>query len=406
MRVLLFGTYSREAGYPRTRVLMDSLREVGVEVVECHRPFWRGPRRKVESITGRWGGLGALLVSAPQLLRAWIGLVRAFRRTPPCDLILVGYPGQLDVFLARYLARRWQCPVVLDAFLSLSEALIDDRKLFRPDSIQARFVRWLDGASAKQADLVFLDTGAHIEAFCADYQLKPSLFRRVPVGSDRAVVDALTSDDAPTPLVHADPAVCQVLYCGTFLPFHGVDVVVEALAILTARGTETPPVCATLLGIGPELERIQTLVRERKVSGLTMLSYWAAPEEYAHRFRAADIALGVFGPGTKTARVVPCKIYDALAAGTPVLTAETPAIREFLVPGETVLVCPASDPHALAEALANAAGNKDLRESVGQAGRDLFAARFTPKALGLDLCRTFEELHAEVTGHTAPRSPE
>ena len=61
----------------------------------------------------------------------------------------------------------------------------------------------------------------------------------------------------------------------------------------------------------------------------------------------ADLCLGVFGATPKAARVVPHKVYTALAAGRPVLTADTPAVRELLRPGEEVWTMPPGDPDAL-----------------------------------------------------------
>ena len=38
MRVMWLGTYERD--YPRSRVLVEGLRALGVEVVEHHRALW------------------------------------------------------------------------------------------------------------------------------------------------------------------------------------------------------------------------------------------------------------------------------------------------------------------------------------------------------------------------------
>ena len=47
--------------------------------------------------------------------------------------------------------------------------------------------------------------------------------------------------------------------------------------------------------------------------------------------------------------MIPNKAFQALACGTPLVTADTPAARELLQDGESALLVPPGDPEALAE---------------------------------------------------------
>ena len=51
---------------------------------------------------------------------------------------------------------------------------------------------------------------------------------------------------------------------------------------------------------------------------------------------AAAVVLGVFGAGRKAAMVVPNKVYQAAAAGRPLVTRDGPALREVLEPGRAL----------------------------------------------------------------------
>ena len=61
--------------------------------------------------------------------------------------------------------------------------------------------------------------------------------------------------------------------------------------------------------------------------------------------------MGIFGNSPKASRVIPNKLFQIVASGKPVITRDSPAIRELITepPEDVVLVPPAS-----AEALANA----------------------------------------------------
>ena len=57
---------------------------------------------------------------------------------------------------------------------------------------------------------------------------------------------------------------------------------------------------------------------------------WIAYEQLPAELQRAGCALGVFGTSGKAARVIPNKAFQALACGTPLVTADTPAARELL----------------------------------------------------------------------------
>src|SRR4029453_14248254 len=78
---------------------------------------------------------------------------------------------------------------------------------------------------------------------------------------------------------------------------------------------------------------------------------WVEYEQLPDELRRASCALGIFGTSAKAARVIPNKVFQALACGTPVVTADTPAARELLRDGVSALLVPPGDPQALASAV-------------------------------------------------------
>jgi len=105
----------------------------------------------------------------------------------------------------------------------------------------------------------------------------------------------------------------------------------------------------------------------------------------------ANISLGIFGVTPKAARVIPNKVYQTLALGKPVITADTLALRERFTPGEHLLATPPGDSDALAEAIRTLAGNAALRAELGRRGQRA-AAAFTEEALGKQLVARLQAL--------------
>ena len=98
------------------------------------------------------------------------------------DLIIVGYSdSRWAVPLARLLSRK---PIVWDAFYSLYDSWVFDRKLVLSYSLKARFYWFLDWLSCRLADRILLDTNAHIDYFVKTFKIPRHKFTRVFIGAD------------------------------------------------------------------------------------------------------------------------------------------------------------------------------------------------------------------------------
>ena len=109
---------------------------------------------------------------------------------------------------------------------------------------------------------------------------------------------------------------------------------------------------------------------------------WIPYEELPDAYRAAGCALGIFGRGDKAARVIPNKVFQALACARPVVTADTPAARELLTDDTDAILVPPGNPEALAGAVRRLAADDALAERVARAGRETFEAHASEDVLG------------------------
>src|SRR4051794_39627511 len=147
LHVGYFGTWER--GYPRNEQVISSLRRAGANVEEIHRPVWQDEHKFA---------LGPRML--PRLIAAEtsLALTRVGRRV---DVLLVGYPGQFDVWSARRHGR----PVAFNAMVSLYDAFVQDRRRFEAGSLPARALHELDRRSFRSADLLVADTSADAAYF-------------------------------------------------------------------------------------------------------------------------------------------------------------------------------------------------------------------------------------------------
>ena len=353
------GTYERD--YPRARVLVQGLREIGVEVVEHHRAVWERRRHKA----GAFLRPGPLARAGLGYARAWGGLAREVSHEGRVDAVVAGYPAQPDAVPAWCVARARGVPLVVDMMISLADTLGGDRG--RADRATVAALAGIDRLSLRLADLVLADTAAGADWLAGRFGVPRGRIAVVPVGAE--------PDRFPCVPEPAGPP-CALFY-GKLAPLHGVATVLEA-----ARAPSSPPL--RLIGdgqLGPWLEA--ELAREPP-AGLTW-ERWVPYEELGAAVAGAAICLGVFGTSAKAARVVPNKVWQAMAAGRPVVTADTPGAREELEDGRTALLVPPGDAPALAGALARLAGDRALRASIGSAARAAYLERGAPAAVATRL---------------------
>ncbi|HEX2404849.1 MAG TPA: glycosyltransferase, partial [Acidimicrobiia bacterium] len=101
---------------------------------------------------------------------------------------------------------------------------------------------------------------------------------------------------------------------------------------------------------------------------------------------------GVFGGSQKAGRVIPHKVYEALAMRKPVVTREGPAVSSALPDGGVVTV-PPQDADALADAVRALIEDPSRRVQVAAAGHETYRDRYHERALAAGL---FVVLEASV----------
>ncbi len=377
MRICFFGTYTLEEGYPVNRVILQGLRAVGAQVVECHVKLWQQPHQ-------RWSSRKWFLSPIFWVNTIWtyIKLIAKYFKIGSYDLMVVGYLGHLDIFLACLLNLFKARPLVLIVFNSLYETMVQDRKLFSPYHPIALFLHWLDRAACRLADLVLLDTQAHIDYFIREFKLPTSKFLRVFVGSGLNLPDSVPSSPA------RQGATLDILFVGTYIPLHGIETIIQTAKILEAE----PNLQFTLMGQGQLYPEMKRMAERLGLSNLKFIGRWVPVAELVGYIARAEVCLGVFGKGEKTQRVIPCKIFDALAMVKPLITADTPAARELLTHGENAYLCPVGDERALARQILQLKNNHELRQRIATNGHQTYLRYCTPDVIGKVLVQAFNTL--------------
>ncbi len=170
----------------------------------------------------------------------------------------------------------------------------------------------------------------------------------------------------------------RCVYVSSFRAWHGAEDLVAAIARCDARRI---PVHLTCVGRGPRWNAARELAVAEGVDHLIefvgRVSHRRVPELLA----AADVGLAPFAPAEFSALELgwfwsPIKIFEYLAAGLAVVTADIPELRELLPGGVATFYSP-GDPIALAEVLGELERDRAAVGTMGEAARALAEREYT-----------------------------
>lgn len=306
MKVLYWGTYDKTV--PRNQIIINGLTQNGVEVQELNARVWDGINFSGSSLKRAVKLLMGYTLTYPQLI--W-----KFLRADKPDVVFVGYMGLFDVVVLWPLAKLKSVPIYWDVFISIYDTTVIDRKLLKVGSFLAKCLYAFEWLALRCADKVMMDTKTHAEYLCELYSLSEDKALDVPVGADGLVFKY----EVPAPVTDK----LEVLFYGSMIPLHGVEVILEAAGVLKNENVRW-----SIVGSGQEQKLVEDFVEANPEIDLEWTK-WLGLDELVAKIHASHVCLGIFGTTGKASRVVPNKLYQALLCGRPVITMASPAVEEL-----------------------------------------------------------------------------
>jgi glycosyltransferase involved in cell wall biosynthesis len=201
----------------------------------------------------------------------------------------------------------------------------------------------------------------------------------IPNGADVAAERAF---------VPPDPGASRVMYAGQLYPWKGVDVLVEAMA-------HVPEARLVILGgihEESDLGRIQHLVRSRGLGDRTEMPGTVVQARVADELAHASVVCVPFLKSAMTERhTSPIKLFEALAAGRPIVATDLPSTREILSHEQNALLVPPGDAVALAAAIKRLLDDRALAARLARAAFDS-APRYSWDARAKALVEAIEDV--------------
>jgi len=321
-----------------------------------------------------------------------VKVVRA--RYGPDALERVGYTGALgQPMRATRLA-----PLMLPPFIArLWSVAASEAEKFNPHVVHAHW--WMPGgwiASRLGRPLVITCHGTDVRLLEKSYWraiaapamwragaittvsefLADDLRRLMPAIARRVVVTPMPLDierfarGADTPKVSPP----RVLFAGNLIASKGVDVLVEAIALLRDRGVSCQ---LRIIGAGPEEPRLHALAAKYALGDSVTWSPFISQHELPPEFGEAAITALVSRGKAEGLGLV---LAEALLAGSAVVGTAAGGIPEVVVDEQTGLIARDGDAADLARQIERLLADPELRDRTIEAGRIRIRAQHAPVA--------------------------
>jgi D-inositol-3-phosphate glycosyltransferase len=199
------------------------------------------------------------------------------------------------------------------------------------------------------------------------YGADPARIEVIPCGVDVSLFHRIPRDEAKAYLEMPEHH-RMVLFVGRIEPLKGIDVLMEAMALVLEQMHELrDEICLCIIGGDPdagvddldqEMSRLQQMREQLGIDEVVTFLGKKAQDALPYHYSAAEVC------------VVPSHYesfgLEAMACGTPVIASKVGGLTFTVREGQTGFLVPSDDPRALADRLRLLLADEKLRRAMGR----------------------------------------
>ncbi len=348
MKICYLGNYNPD--YARHIIILKGLKKNNIDVFECQfkKKNWQ----------------------------KYIEIFRLMKKARKADIIYIAYSDLRFVWFVRLLTKK---PIFWDAFYSLYDNWVFDRRLVRPSSIKAYYFWFLDWLCSISANIVVLDTKANCDYFVKTFHLNPSKMLRVFIGADNEQLVPVEQKKTIDKFI--------VEFHGNYIPVQGVEHIVRA-----AKKLEKENILFKMIGNGQTYGQAVKLAKKLKLSNIDFIN--SVPFlKIAGYLAEADVSLGLLGTVDRARRAIPNKVYEASAMKRASINICSKAIDELYKDGKNILTVKAGDVDDLVRKIIWAKEHQEELKKIEENAYNLFLEYVTPEKIVKPIIATSKRLY-------------
>jgi len=356
MKVCFFGNFDIESGI--CLLLKKKLELQGFEVVLCQYRY-------------------DILKNIFSIIRAYVNLAKKHRNLNYDIMIIPSWEAGITLPLAKIISKK---PIIYYAMSGPYDTYVFDRKTVKQDSIKAKLLFLFEKLTSKLCDLHIVETDVEIDHYTKQIGVKKEKFRKLYIGADE-------SKFLPCNFKNSKK-IFQVLYFGSFIPLHGVEIIIKAAKTLSNHKDIVFNIC----GDGQTKNEMESLMKTYNLENVKFFGR-VNDETLLEKINSSDVCLGIFGTSGKASYVITNKVYQILCSQKPLITLKSEAINEIHVEnGYHCILVPPNDPEKLAESILFLKNNVQKRQEMAKAGRELYLKELSLEKTSLKLLQYLKDV--------------
>ncbi len=290
-----------------------------------------------------------------QYIPEFLNNLLAFQRSEetPYDLIHSHY--WLSGRVGMELSKSWNVPHVT-TFHTLAKTKLQARAGEKEPDLRVSVERRVMGS----ADAIIVSTAQERDDLARLYQTSPHKIRIIPAGVDLGLFRSLDKTQARKELGLSEKKV--ILYVGRIEPLKGLDILLNAIAMLEDTSDTRLLIVGGKPGLDKELDRLKSLASQLGIANFVTFTGALGQTELPKYYSAADVF--VLPSYSESFGLV---ALEAMACGTPVVVSRVGGLKTFVKDGETGYLIPWRCPEPFAQRIEVLLTNPPLREMMGKA---------------------------------------
>jgi D-inositol-3-phosphate glycosyltransferase len=238
------------------------------------------------------------------------------------------------------------------------------------------------------------------------YGADPARIEVIPCGVDVSLFHRIPRDEAKAYLEMPEHH-RMVLFVGRIEPLKGIDVLMEAMALVLEQMHELrDEICLCIIGGDPdagvddldqEMSRLQQMREQLGIDEVVTFLGKKAQDALPYHYSAAEVC------------VVPSHYesfgmvaLEAMACGTPVIASKVGGLTFTVREGQTGFLVPSDDPRALADRLRLLLADEQLRHAMGRQAIQL-SQRYSWSVVASQVVAAYRNLVAQARAQVCCR---
>ena len=251
--------------------------------------------------------------------------------------------------------------VTVDADLLLESALVGQPLR----GFHGAFARWAAGVSLRTADRLICVSEAAKRHFVSEWGIDGEKIVVIANGVDTAKFECAESPEAARVRIGLEKGPV-VAFVGGFQPWHGLELLVEAFAVVVEK---RPDAQLLLVGDGPARPAVEQKIEELGLSKSVIITGYVKHEEVLGWLTTADVAVAPYPPLPEELWFSPLKLYEYMAAGKAIVASRAGQIAEVIEDGHNGMLVEPGNAAQLTQAIIDLLDDPEQRQRFGENAR-------------------------------------